>query len=102
MPNFEVLSQNEAQMQSATGKRAQVMREYLGYIERLGTREAGRLTASEGETTAAIGRRLGAAAKLAGQNLVMRRSGDGVLFWHQGGRRRERRARQAAASGSSS
>ena len=45
MPNFEALSLNEAQLQSASGPRAALMREYVGYIESVAAGEAGRLAA---------------------------------------------------------
>jgi hypothetical protein len=81
MPTFDLVSVEEAMMKAATGKRAEINREYLGYIEQLRTGRAGRLQASEGETVGAIRRRLGSAAKLAGKSLMYKRTGDTVYFW---------------------
>ncbi len=96
MPKFELVSVDEALMKSATGKRAQIAREYAGYIEQLKPGQAGRLRASEGETLSAIRRRLGAASKTVGKNLIIKRSGEEIFFWVRGqesaltGRRRGR------------
>ena len=81
MPTFELIPLDEAMMKSATGKRAQMIAEYVGFIEKLQEGQAGKLQPSEGETAMALRRRLGAAAKLAGRELVIRRAGDEVYFW---------------------
>ena len=99
MPRFELVSIQEATLKTATGKRAQIAREYLGYIDRLEEGQAGRLQASEGETTTAIRRRVGAAAKLAGKDIVIRRSDEEVYFWVEE-RPRQRRTRGRGGTGS--
>ena len=66
------------------GRRGDVLREYIGYIEQVGTGHAGKLTAQEGETTAAVRRRLGTAAQLLGKNLTVTRDGQVVYFWEGG------------------
>ena len=71
-------------MQSATGKRAQITREYLDYIGRLGRGQAGKLEVTQGEGIRAVRRRLGGAAKLSGKEMVIKRSGDAVYFWVRG------------------
>ena len=81
MPRFDVITTNEAKLKSATGKTADLIKEYLGYIEQLGAGKAGRLAPSPGETARAVQRRLGAAAKMGGKSLVIKRAGDEVLFW---------------------
>ena len=43
MPTFDVLPISEAQTSSATGKRAQIIREYIAYIERVPIGHAGSL-----------------------------------------------------------
>ena len=53
MPKFRSLPLSEAMIKSASGKRAQLTREYLGFIERLGRDEAGHLQVEEGESIAA-------------------------------------------------
>ena len=91
MAKFELVPRADAEIQSATGKRADILREYLGYLEQLGGDQAGKLEAGEGETPSAVRRRLGAAAKVAGKELVIRRSGDDIYFWVKGRRSRPRK-----------
>lgn len=94
MPEFELLLQSEADIRSARGKRAQIAKEYLGYIGQVSKGQAGKLTPGGGETTAAVRRRWGAAAKSAGEELEIRRTGDDVYFWHRARRHRRPRKRQ--------
>ena len=102
MPQFALVSVEEAMMKSATGKQAEMNREYLGYIEQLRSGRAGRLQASGGDSVGAIRRRLGIAAKLAGKTLVYKRTADSVYFWLKprsratNGRRRGRPPKAAA------
>ena len=57
MPTFNLVSREEAARKAATtGKRAQILREYLGYIEQLAEGRAGKLQAGTGETLAAVRR----------------------------------------------
>ena len=88
MPTFRILSMSEARAKSATGKRAALLHEYVGYIERVASGEAGMLEAGEGETTQGIRRRLTAAAEALGKNLEVRRSASAVYFWTSAFRRR--------------
>ena len=81
MPQFEMLSLEQAMIKSATGRQAVIAREYLGYIQQLSEGQAGMLQASEGESLAAVRRRLGSAAKLGGKDLVMKRVGVELYFW---------------------
>jgi len=81
MPKFDLIPVEEARMKSATGKRARMAQQYLGYVEQLKEGQAGRLQAAEGETDGAVRRRLGAAAKLAGKNLTIKRGGGEGYFW---------------------
>lgn len=85
MPTFEIVSQPDAELKTATEKRAKILSEYLGFIEQLKTGQAGRLAASEGETIGAVRRRIGAAAKLAGKDLVIKRVGEKIFFWAKPG-----------------
>ena len=104
MPKFELIPLAEAKLSSATGKRAEVIREYVGYIEQLQEGQAGKLQITEGEETgAAVRRRLGAAAKLAGTDLVIKRAGEEVYFWVRSGlpgrpRRKRGRPRKSQPS----
>ena len=62
MPTFEIMSARKAHLELALrGSRGEVLREYIGYIEQVDPEYAGKLIAQEGEATAAVRRRLGAA-----------------------------------------
>ncbi len=90
MPTFDIVPVSEARTRSATGKRAALIQEYVGYIQRVAPGEAGRLTVSEGETTQALRRRLNAAAEALGTSLDVRRTANAVYFWGAERRRRGR------------
>ena len=101
MPTLELVSLQEAQLElSLSGKRGALMREYVDYINQLEAGGAGKLTPDEGETTAALRRRLGAASQLLGKNIVTSRQGNVVFFWAEGDgptpRRRGGRRRASA------
>ena len=65
----------------------------MDYLGRVPAGQAGQLQAAPGETTNAVRRRLGAAAKATGKTLVIRRSDDTVFFWVQPRNGRPRRTR---------
>ena len=90
MPTFAKITIAQAQAKSATGKRAALLQEYMGFIQELTPGEAGALAAAEGETTQAIRRRLVAAAEVLGTKLELRRADNTVYFWALDGRRRGR------------
>ena len=90
MPRFDRVPLGEAKMKTASGKRSQVIAEYVSFIEQLGDDEAGRLQAAEGETIATVRRRVGAAARQLERNLTIRRTGDEIYFWAEETRRRRR------------
>ncbi len=90
MPKFDRVPLGEARMKTASGKRAQIIAEYVRYIEQLGDGEAGRLRAAEGEPITTVRRRLGAAARQLERNLTIRRTGDEIYFWTEETRRRGR------------
>ncbi len=98
MPKFVIVPHSEALAKSSNGKRAQIVREYAGYLEALTPGQAGRLIPLIGETPMAIRRRLNAAAQAAGTELVVRRVRDEVIFWVKGseGKRRGRRRKTDA------
>ena len=102
MPTFELVTVEEVAMKTTPGKRAKILEEYLGYVEQLKSGQAGKLQPSEGETTTAVRRRIGAAAKLVGKDLVIKRVGDDVYFWEpEGARRRRGRPRKVRSDESS-
>ena len=90
MPTFSTLPIGEARARSATGKRAVLLQEYVGYIERVAPGEAGKLEVAEGETTQAVRRRLSAAAEALGKRLEFRHAENAVYFWLSDGRLRGR------------
>jgi len=90
MPKFDRVPLGEARTKTASGKRAQIIAEYVGYIEQLGDGEAGRLQAGEGEPITTVRRRLGAAARQLEKSLTIRRTGDEIYFWAEETRRRGR------------
>ena len=98
MVKFEVMSQTRAEMDSATGRRAEIMAEYIGYLNQLKDGEAGVLTVSSAdESPTALCRRIGKAAQAAGKEIVIRRKDDAIYFWPGSGVRRRGRARKDAA-----
>ncbi len=92
MPRFDRVPLGEAKMKTArpNSKRAEIIAEYVSYIEQLGAGEAGRLQATEGEPITTVRRRLGAAGRQLGRKLTIRRTGDEVYFWAEEQRRRGR------------
>ena len=85
--SIEVASMKTASESASRRKRAQILQEYRGYIDQLTKKQAGRLVASAGETTATVRRRLGDAARAAGHKLTIRRAGGEVYFWVERRRR---------------
>ncbi len=81
MPTFDQVPLQEAMLKTATGKTAQIAQEYLGYIEQITEGQAGKLQPGEGESVATVRRRLGVAAKLSGQDIIIKRQGNEVYFW---------------------
>lgn len=97
MVKFERMSQTKAEMDSATGRRAEIMAEYLGYLNQLKDGEAGKLTVSSAdESPTALRRRIGKAAQVAGKEIVIRRKDDAIYFWLDPGVRRRGRPRKDA------
>ena len=101
MATFELISMRDAQLElTLTGKRGTIIRKYIEYLEQREPEQAGRLTADAEETTAAIRRRLAAAAELTGKELVITRQDDVVFFWEKGdGPEPKRRGRKPKNSG---
>jgi hypothetical protein len=97
MPDFEIVPLNEAQSRTAlVGRRGALIQEYVGYIQQLGRKQAGKLQVTGDEKIMTIRRRLAQAAQALDMNLVIKRSGEELYFWAQpsaeerprGGRRR--------------
>ncbi len=90
MPKFDRVPLGEARMKTASGKRAQIIAEYVRHIDQLEEGEAGRLQATEGEPITTVRRRLGAAARQLEKSLTIRRTGDEIYFWAEETRGRRR------------
>ena len=81
MPEFEVVSLDEARLKTANGRQGKIVKQYSGYIERLVEGQAGHLLMSDDEIVTTIRRRLVTTARLMGKELVIKRSGDELYFW---------------------
>ena len=97
MPTFDTLPLNEARANNATGQRAALLQEYMGYIQSVPPGLAGKLEPGEGETTQAIRRRLAVAAEALGKELQVRRTANAVYFWAPEGPRRGRPRKRPTA-----
>lgn len=96
MPMFELIPMQEAVVQSSlTGKRGAIMQEYFGYVGQLQPGKAGKLTLVDGDTSAAVKRRLGTAAKLTGMELVVKRVDSDIYFWEAQIQKRRGRPRKS-------
>ena len=81
MPTFTVMSLEDAALYSATGKRAQITREYVGYIDELGAGQSGVLQLDEGETVTTVKRRLSTAAKAARKQVSVDRVANNSIYF---------------------
>ena len=81
MPTFTLMSLEDATLYSATGKRAQITREYVGYINELGAGQSGVLQLDEGETVTAVKRRLSTAAKAARKQVSVDRVASNSIYF---------------------
>ena len=100
MATFQLVSMRDAQLElTLTGKRGAILKKYIDYLEQRDPDQAGKLIADAEETTAAIRRRLAAAAELTGRDLIITRQEDVVYFWDKGDgpepKRRGRRPKSA-------
>jgi hypothetical protein len=83
MPDFEIVSLNEAQFRTIPGRQGRFMNEYADYIQQLPQGQAGKLHPVENEKPATIRRRLASAAQALGKNLIIKRSGSDIYFWSE-------------------
>jgi hypothetical protein len=83
MSDFEILSIKEAQFRTMPGRQGKFRNEYASYIQQLPQGQAGKLSTVENENLLTIRRRLHAAAKALGTNLIIKRSGEDVYFWSE-------------------
>src|ERR687895_432916 len=85
MPEFTTISVREAQIRTIPGRQGTFINEYADYIQQLPQGQAGKLSIGEGEKHAAIRRRLVTAAKVMNIPLIIKRSGNDLYFWREGG-----------------
>lgn len=81
MPQLDVVSMSEAKLRTTGNVRAEVLREYIEFIEQLTADQAGKLQPQQGETPRTTRRRLGDAGRLAGKDLVIKKDGEVIYFW---------------------
>ena len=96
MPEFEVVSLDQARLKTASGRQGKIVKQYSGYIEQLVEGRAGRLKVAEDEIVTTIRRRLVTTARLMGKELVIKRSGDELYFWSKVAEAEKPRRRQRA------
>ncbi len=94
MPTFEVISLQEAQLKTATGRRARFLQQYADYIQQLPEGQAGKLEATGDEKVSAVRRRLTIAANLLGKELTIKRMGDELYFWVESSQEEKPRQRR--------
>jgi hypothetical protein len=83
MPDFAIVSLNEAHLRTIPGRQGRYINEYAEYITQLPQGQAGRLRIGEQENPLTIRRRLAVAAQMLGINLIIKRSGQDVYFWRE-------------------
>jgi hypothetical protein len=94
MPEFTIVSVQEAQIRTIPGRQGKFINEYADYIRQLPHGQAGKLSIGEGEKPTAIRRRLATTAKAMHINLIIKRSGKDLYFWREdGGSERPRSTR---------
>jgi hypothetical protein len=84
MPEFAIVSMQEAKLRTISGRQGRFMNEYAQYIQQLPKGQAGKLHSSENENPLTIRRRLVSVAKTLDISLVIKRSGKDVYFWREG------------------
>ncbi len=99
MPKFEIVPLKDAQMALAlTGARGKQLRQYVEFLQLLQPGEAGKVTAGSGDTTAAIRRRLTAAADLLSREIELNRQDNIVYVLDKSDAPTPRRRRRRAAN----
>jgi hypothetical protein len=88
MPEFTTVSVQEAQTRTIPGRQGQFINEYADYIQHVPQGQAGRLRTGESENPLTVRRRLTSAAHALRIMLIIKRSGNDVIFlaerWRSG------------------
>ena len=90
MPEFAIVSVQEAQSRTIPRRHGKFLNEYASYIKQLPTGQAGKLHSGGNENPLTIRRRLVSAANALGIPLVIKRSGEDIYFWREDGAGEER------------
>jgi hypothetical protein len=85
MPEFTTVSVQEAQIRTTPGRQSQFINEYADYIQQLPQGQAGKLTIGEDEKQTTVRGRLVKAAQAMNVPLLIKRSGNELYFWREGG-----------------
>jgi hypothetical protein len=83
MPDFAIISVQEAKLWTTPGRKGKYLHQYASYIQHLPKGQAGKLHSGENENPLTIRRRLVSAANALGIPLVIKRSGEDVYFWSE-------------------
>jgi hypothetical protein len=83
MPEFAIVSENEAKWRTVPGRQGKYLNEYASFIQQLQPGQAGRLRVSEQKNPLTIRRRLVVAAKALARPLIIKRTGRDIYFWSE-------------------
>jgi hypothetical protein len=100
MPEFILMSIQEAQLRTIPGRQGTFMSEYADYIQQLPTGQAGRLRLGESEKHLTVRRRLISAAQAMNIPLIIKRSGNDLYFWRENGGEEQPRRKRSYTRGS--
>jgi hypothetical protein len=84
MPDFAIVSVEDAKVQTIPVRQRTYMNEYAGYIQQLSQGKAGKLHVWENEKPTTIRRRLTVVAQMLGIPLTIKRSENDIYFWSEG------------------
>jgi hypothetical protein len=102
MPDFAIVSVEDAKVKTIPVRQRTYMNEYAGYIQQLSQGKAGKLHLLEDENQLTIRRRLVVAAQTLGIPLTIKRSENDIYFWIEGeavAQPRSRRSRRSRSQG---
>ena len=92
MAHFQTVDLTEAKLRTS-GPRARIVLQYLEYLNQLTPGTAGKIIATEDESTGAIRRRLRTAAQVSFKDLEIKRDEYTVYFWIKPKRGRPKKMR---------
>jgi hypothetical protein len=95
MPEFTTISVQEAKVRTIPGRQGKFINEYADYIQQVSSGQAGKLHVVETENPLTIRRRLVAAATAMHIPLIIKRSGNDLYFWKEGGTEEQSRTKRS-------